>query len=195
MGQITSPSTQNDITNQTSEGVALRCNCGQIIPLSGNLECSCGAKLGRWVDGVAVVTQPTPYWGEIPQQKMQELLEQSAALGWRRAVETCLPPEDRERISDPMRAAFQDILPVPSNSRVLDVGAGLGLIATELARSHRVTALEGVWERARLIAIRGQQDGLEKLTVINGDLNSVQLAEGQFDVIIVNGVLEWVGLF
>lgn len=147
------------------------------------------------MDGVAVVAGATPYWGEISQEKMKELLAASVADGWQKAVQSCLPPRDRPRITETNRAAFQDILPIPSNSRVLDVGAGLGVISTQLARHHRVTALEGVWERARFIAIRGRQDGLANLTILNGDLNAVVLEENQFDAIIVNGVLEWVGLF
>jgi 2-polyprenyl-3-methyl-5-hydroxy-6-metoxy-1,4-benzoquinol methylase len=157
--------------------------------------CSCGREIGALVEGVAVVTNPTPYWGEISQEKMQEVLAASSTAGWRSAVSTCLPPKDRGRITNTARAAFQDILPIPHNSRVLDVGAGLGIISTEIARHHRVVALEGVWERAQFIAIRKKQDRLQNLTVLNGDLNSVDLGEEQFDAIIVNGVLEWVGLF
>ena len=174
----------------------LKCRCGQAIPLCGDrLSCRCGAEAGRWIDGVAVVAPSTPYWGEIAQPKMLTLLDESKEVGWRSAVEKCLNPEDRERITDVMRAAFQDILPIPPNSKILDVGAGLGVIACELARTHRVTALEGVWERASFIAMRRVQDGLDNLTAVNGDLNSIEFSEGQFDVVVVNGVLEWVALF
>lgn len=173
-----------------------RCECGGDVAASGaSFSCRCGRPIGQLADGVVRVGEPTPYWGEISQDKMRELIAMGERLGWREAVELCLPNRDRGRILDPMRAAFQDVLSLRKGSRILDIGAGMGLIATELARTHHVVALEGVWERARLMALRKQQDGLENLTVVNGDLNSTRLTPGQFDCIIVNGVLEWVGLF
>jgi SAM-dependent methyltransferase len=126
---------------------------------------------------------------------MEHLLDLSSKSGWRTAVEQTLPKPLQAYTLSPDRAAFQDVLAIPDGSHILDLGAGMGGICTELAKRYRVTALEGVWERARFIAIRKEQDGLNNLTVINGDINSSRLRKRQFDAIIVNGVLEWVALF
>jgi SAM-dependent methyltransferase len=179
------------------EKLNLGCPCGRDIPLSGGVYlCGCGRKAGAWDGAKAVIGSPIPYWGEIPQDQMRRLLEESQREGWRAAVRSLLDPVLCEYVTTPDRAAFQEILPLRPGALVLDVGAGMGGIAAELARNYRVVAQEGVAERADFIALRAAQEGLsENLAVVNGDVNSVGFGPGQFDAAIVSGVLEWVGLF
>jgi len=178
----------------SSAPVRVVCQCGRAVELAGtSFVCSCGTKLGYIADGLAVLPPPAPYWGEISQDEMRELLAVSLRDGWRQAMHA-LPPM-QHNIMDPERAAFQDVLPIPDNSFLLDVGAGLGNLSVQLSKNHRVVALEGVPERAQFIALRKRQDSLHNLQVVNADLNAVCFAPSQFDVIVVNGVLEWVGLF
>jgi SAM-dependent methyltransferase len=125
---------------------------------------------------------------------MQDFLSDCRRDGWRHAIQAA-DANWRDSIAKPERAAFQDVMPVPEGSCILDVGAGMGCLSAELVRRHRVVALEGVAERAEFLALRKKQDGLENLTVLNADLNSVRFDHGQFDLVVVNGVLEWVGLF
>lgn len=146
------------------------------------------------MDGLATLPPVAPYWGEIPKDQMDALLAASERDGWRNAV-GAVPEAMRDNIMKTERAAFQDVIPIPEGSAILDIGAGMGCLSAELAARHRVVALEGVPERARFIALRKRQDGLENLTVINADLNRIRFGAGQFDAGIVNGVLEWVGLF
>jgi SAM-dependent methyltransferase len=174
----------------------IQCSCGATVPISDErTTCVCKKELARRRKGVIEVTGATPYWGEVSAEVMEQLLTTSVAKGWREAVQTVIPASLQEYILSPQRAAFQDVLPLADGSCFLDVGAGLGGICTQLARRHHVVALEGVRERAQFIALRKEQDNLRNLTVLNGDLNTAQLAAGQFDGIVVNGVLEWVGLF
>jgi SAM-dependent methyltransferase len=179
-----------------NQAIEILCKCGGAVALTGEkYVCACGETHGELYEGVARLGKPTPYWGEIPQASLRDIIADGKTMGWRSALDKHLPKKEQHRITDVTRAAFKDILPLRDGSRVLDIGSGLGLIATELAQRYQVTAMEGVWERARLTALRGEQDGLHNLFVINGDINNVRLKPGQFDAIIVNGVLEWVGLF
>jgi SAM-dependent methyltransferase len=175
-------------------GVRLQCECGTGVALAGKFRCGCGRQLGERRGGVAVVGSSIGYWGELPQAQMRLLLERAEHAGWRQALEAFAPPEIRAYVADRGRASFQDVLPLDARARVLDVGAGWGGIAAELARRYDVTALEGVAERAEFIALRARQDGLTRLNVIQGDLHRVPLAPHQFDLIVANGVLEWVAL-
>jgi SAM-dependent methyltransferase len=173
------------------------CSCGNQTCLAGDeYVCSCGRRLGEWDGYKTILGEPVPYWGEIGADQMQRLLRESERDGWHAAVPANMDEILSEYVTSPDRAAFQHILPIPDHGLVLDVGAGMGGIATGLAKNYRVVALEGVAERAQFIALRAKQDGLDRnLAVINGDVNAVRFAPGQFDVVIVSGVLEWVGLF
>ncbi len=176
-------------------GVVVTCECGRPTSLeAGVFRCSCGAEVGHLENGIAVIGTPTPYWGEIPQPDMERVLAEGEEIGWHEAVMQ-LAPELRDNALSSNRGAFEDILPLLPGSRILDIGAGLGAISAELSRSHDVVALEGVSERARFIALRKRQARLDRLTVINGDLHRTRFADAQFDGVIVNGVLEWAGLF
>lgn len=177
--------------------VTLLCECGKIVASNqdaSQIRCSCNRKLADVVDGVVTVPNTTGYWGEIPKQEMDRLTERSLQVGWRKAVSE-LPVHVQENITAADRAAFEDVLPLPEGSRVLDIGAGLGAVATQLAKRYRVTALEGVAERARFIALRKRQDNLDSLTVVNSNFAMMPLAPGQYDCITVIGVLEWAATF
>jgi SAM-dependent methyltransferase len=186
----------NKIVRDAATFVQLRCRCGKNVAVDGNpVVCQCGEELGRLSGGVVTVGQATPYWGEIPQEQMRELLDESKRVGYRNAVQSNVDPSLHDYILSPDRAAFQQVMPVSEGGVFLDLGAGLGGISAELAKKFRVVALEGVEERANFIALRKEQDSLGNLTVINGNVNDLRLAPGQFDGIVVNGLLEWVGLF
>ncbi|HUX67644.1 MAG TPA: class I SAM-dependent methyltransferase [Terriglobales bacterium] len=175
--------------------VRLQCACGRQVGLGGErFVCTCGREWGRREAGVARVGAAMPYWGEIPQAEMQRVLARARAADWRTAVRELVPEGLAEYVGDPQRAAFHELLPLPAEARILDVGAGWGGIAAALARHYEVVALEGVAERAQWIALRGEQEGLERLRVVQGDVHQTPLALGQFDAIIANGILEWVAL-
>lgn len=178
------------------ERLWIRCRCGEVLALEGaRYVCPrCGHELGRRREGIPVLGKPIPYWGEVPQTMMQQLLAEMQKGDWRAAVKRLTPPDLHDYILNPYRAAFEDVIDFPENARILEVGSGLGGIATELAHKYRVVAVEGVWERTRFTALRAAQDGLERLVAINGEINSIAFAPEQFDVIVVNGVLEWAAM-
>lgn len=175
--------------------VRLLCpRCGRGFALEAEVRCRCGAPVGRWRDGVAVLDERTPYWGEVPQEAMRRVLARAETAGWRQAVDELVPAELQEYVMGSVRASFRDVLPLAPGASILDVGAGWGPIACALADRHRVVALEAVAERARFIALRKRQDRLENLTVMQCPIRDAPLQPGQFDAIIANGVLEWAAL-
>jgi len=173
----------------------LLCRCGRAVSTAAApFHCACGLSLGTRDRGLAFAGPPMPYWGEIPQAAMHEVLARAERIGWRDALQQVVGDHLRDYIASPLRAAFQDVLPLPPGASILDVGAGWGSIAAPLSAQYRVTALEGVEARARFITLRKAQDRLANLEVICGDLHRTPLAPRQFDAIIANGVLEWVAL-
>jgi 2-polyprenyl-3-methyl-5-hydroxy-6-metoxy-1,4-benzoquinol methylase len=159
------------------------------------IKCSTCGRVGSYIDGIPCFTDPSYYWGEIPLERMQEANRLAAEVGWRAAVERVTLDEPmRDYICAPWRADFQKLWNLGPNSAVLDVGAGWGGISAALAANFsRVVAVEGVLERTRFIRQRARQENLPLETVC-ADFLRLPLAPGQFDVVVLNGVLEWVGL-
>jgi len=158
--------------------------------------CSKCGKVGTDEDGVPCFNDPNYYWGEIGREEMELANRIARETGWREAVEaTVKSPDVRNYITDPHRADFQYIWDLPHNSRVLDIGAGWGAIASGLGEAfEHVVAVEGVLQRARFIDVRVKQLALNSVHVICADFLRLPLAPEQFDAVVLNGVLEWIGL-
>jgi SAM-dependent methyltransferase len=158
--------------------------------------CSRCGKVGTDVDGLPCFNDPNYYWGEIPREEMERANTIARESDWQQAVDQVVKaPGVREYITDPRRADFQYIWDLPRDSRILDIGAGWGAIASGLGKNFdRVVAVEGVLQRARFIDARVRQLGLDSVKVICADFLRLPLAPGQFDAVVLNGVLEWIGL-
>ncbi|MGH9353150.1 MAG: hypothetical protein ACRD2G_13490, partial [Terriglobia bacterium] len=121
------------------ENIGINCACGNPVPLRGaRYACECGRALGEWDGEKAVLGLPAPYWGELSQERMNQLLDRSTEAGWRFAASEALPGELLDYIASPVRAQFEQIMNIPRNGLVLDLGAGLGGISSELAKKYRV---------------------------------------------------------
>ncbi|PYT27299.1 MAG: hypothetical protein DMG57_18700 [Acidobacteria bacterium] len=183
-----------------TEGPVVRLVCpdcqGELRVEGDELICgACGA-VGRYLDGVPCFTDAKYYWGEVPEQTMRLANELADAEGWQAAVEKTVPrAELRQYICDARRADFQYLWDLPADATILDVGAGWGAIAAALAVNFsRVVAAEGVYERTRFIEKRARQSGLTSLQAVCADFLRLPFAPGQFDAIVLNGVVEWIGL-
>ncbi len=92
---------------------------------------------------------------------------------------------------DPSRANVIRALALPAESRVLEVGAGCGAITRYLGETVAlVDALEPVASRA--IIARARCQDLDNVEVVIGEIGDLPVA-ADYDVIVVIGVLEYVG--
>lgn len=115
--------------------------------------------------------------------------------GWRRALELA-DSADADTISyvtEESRARFIELLSITPNSVILEVGASLGQMTIPLAeRSKHVFALEVVPGQAEFAATRAGQERLQNVSVAcGGDDCLLPYADGFFDVVVLNLVLEW----
>lgn len=83
--------------------------------------------------------------------------------------------------------------PMKKNSSVLEIGAGMGAITSELCKkAGKVTCVELSKQRATAIANRNKDQ--ENLEIIVGNLNDIKFTE-KFDYITLIGVLEYAPLY
>lgn len=164
-----------------------------------DLRCS---ECGRVFDsgGGFIVANPAPYyWGEIPQDHMQRVLKEAETTSWQSAVSAMIKEigwtNGPNNIHGLMRADWWPEVPCGPGLCALDIASGWGQIAFLLSqRFAHVYSMEGVTERARFQSIRRRQDGVENLTIVNADVTSLPLREASFDLIVMNGIVEWLGL-
>lgn len=92
----------------------------------------------------------------------------------------------------PLRANLLRPLTFPKAARVLEVGAGTGVLTRWLAeQGHNVVAVEGALARADVIAARCSD--LDQVEVICGGPDDVA-SHDPFDVVLLIGVLEYAGV-
>ncbi len=161
-------------------------------------ELLCSACQRRWpiINGIPHFVTTFPYWGEIPLQQMLEVNRRAEAERWDSALADSQDQAVRrasEMILNLERANWQWLLDLPSASRVLDIGSGMGTNSHALALHYRhVVALEPVLERVKFMQQRFLQEKLSNVAIVRSSIWALPFAPQSFDLIAMNGVLEWV---
>ena len=162
-----------------------------------SIQCSgCGAK---WpvVKGVPNFVSSSDYWGEVglTQAAIQQIIKEMEVRNWRQVIQDHPSPDVRRYrgwLTDFNRARWHQLLGMKPESNVLDLGAGLGTISQALAKHYRrVFAVEKVEERVEFMRLRFAQEGCRNITLIRTDIDLLPFPERSLDLIVLNGVLEW----
>jgi SAM-dependent methyltransferase len=137
------------------------------------------------------------YFGEISQKHMQNLVKAAENKHWLSVAQETFKesnPEMYQYIADINRACWIPLLPIGPESTVLDVGCGLGALTHALALNYdHVVSIEPIVERAAFTKVRVEQEGLKNVDVIQTTLDALPFFDKTFDLIVLNGILEWVG--
>lgn len=177
----------------------LKClHCGaRLIQQDKWLLCSECKQQWPVTDGIPRFYQPGEYyWGELSRQGAQELLAEARSGSWRQAIQSRVSREDPLYLYylDTQRAAWLALLGLNREAVALDIGCGYGAIAQSLALSvSKVCAIEAIPERIEFTQERLRQEGITNVSLFQTSATSLPFFENTFDLIVVNGVLEWVG--
>ncbi|MCK4420205.1 methyltransferase domain-containing protein [candidate division WOR-3 bacterium] len=144
------------------------------------------------------------YYGEISEEEMSELLNSiKENSDWEKGLSQFLmqqSPVKRDSlmkyICDNRRVAFKFLLPLKENIKVLDLGCGWGTISLNISNQvSEVHALDLTLPRLSFLKQWANSIGLKNLFVAcAGDLQHLPYPDDFFDIVIMNGVLEWVPL-
>jgi SAM-dependent methyltransferase len=148
------------------------------------------------LDGVPHFVKNFPYWGEIPQEQMQEVNRRAETGDWKAALLNHPAPvvqRAAQMILNVDRSNWLWLVDLPPGARALDLGAGTGTNSHGMARHCReVVALEPVRERVQFMQHRFRQEHLDNVRVLQSSLWVLPFAAESFDLVAMNGVLEWV---
>lgn len=142
------------------------------------------------VDGIPFFSE-NRYWGKGSEEELERALAvfEKDGLG-------AFAERFRGRFDftlEENRADWRFPVEIARTSTVLDLGAGMGRISVPLARVvGKVVAVDRSFSRLKFLKMRAEREGLPIETYV-GDLFDLPFAEKSFDLIVMNGLLEWVG--
>lgn len=181
---------------------ALRCpDCGGSLQPADNL-LICDSCSAQWQvrNGIPLLLKQE-VWGFTEREKAKAINALAASQGWRVAADeyarTVYP--DRydyhyQYICSEARADFCVLANLTPESRVLDIGSGWGNLTTGIARiAGDCYALDTCYENLEFIALRADQEGLRNVRTVGATATQLPFPDDFFDLIVMNGVLEWVG--
>jgi ubiquinone/menaquinone biosynthesis C-methylase UbiE len=194
-----------------SEAIASSIAGSPPIPLREICQCPvCGGAL-QWTDsdvtcvdcaasygvtrGIPYFISERRYWCNLPPDQVEEIDAAIREQGWETALETCVPPRIRSYIEGEGRDDARFFLPLDQNSVVLDLGSMWGALSFGLAKHCRqVIAADQTLETLKMLDSRRQSCGVDNVQAAGCDAVTLPFRSDVFDVVIMNGVLEWVGV-
>jgi ubiquinone/menaquinone biosynthesis C-methylase UbiE len=154
----------------------------------------CGAKWPVCGGIPRFFQSPDYYWGEIGRNEARELLDAARKASWVEAVLKGFPSEMSRSLLDLQRASWLPMLGLDENSVALDIGSGYGTITHSISRAvGEVYSVEAIPERLEFTQERLRQEGIRNVCLIQASAVELPLMENSFDLVVVNGILEWVG--
>jgi SAM-dependent methyltransferase len=140
------------------------------------------------------------YPGEVPEANMKKLIQDIDSSGFAEGLRRLYVdyPHLREYIGSERRGDW--ICHCfggrnNNNRRCLDIGSGLGNLSEMLSHYYdEVYSLEAVPERIEFQKRRFKNSNVSNVTVVRGNALELPFPDDYFDLVVCNGVLEWVGI-
>lgn len=166
-----------------------------LIPGDNYFFCSSCNKKYPVKEGVSDFRGNNEYWCNVSAEKMHILNGLALKTGdWLKAAEAVIP-EYLGHFNKFDRADGQFLWPLDSNSRVLDAGAMWGGLSVPLSQyCKEVIALDKTIETLQFLNIRCAQSKIENIITVAAVLGRLPFGDNYFDCVVLNGVLEWVGI-
>lgn len=166
-----------------------------LIEDDNKLTCSGCSRTYPIRQGIPDFRHKNDYWCNVSREKMQYLNRRSEETGdWLNSAKEIVP-EYADHFIPFYRADSQFLWPTNKDSIILDAGSMWGGLTIPAAQFHReVYAVDKTVETLKFLKIRAEQMGFENIHTLAAPIKLLPFSDNFFDLVILNGVLEWVGL-
>lgn len=133
----------------------------------------------------------------MPSDRLQHFIARSRAIGWRSALSEVAAerPFFAHRLRNLPLGNWHLLCALPRESSALDLGCGFGSLVLGLADHYRfVVGLDWLWDRVSYGHLRAVEDNDARAGFVQGNGLTLPFRDGRFDLVTMNGVLEWAWL-
>src|SRR5438132_384152 len=137
------------------------------------------------------------YAGEVSKKQMEELIKEIDSLGYDEGITRFFVqnPSLRPYVTDIRRIDWTCHCITRNNLRCLDIGSGLGNISENLSHIYKeVYSLEAVKERIEFQKRRYTHSNRTNIVIVRVNALELPFPDNYFDLVVCNGVLEWIGM-
>jgi cyclopropane fatty-acyl-phospholipid synthase-like methyltransferase len=157
------------------------------------------AKLFQYLDGfqketnrIHVSGNRDGYWSNLSKKQNAELMKLLGSHSTKAAIEATLPSLG-EVIFSEKRAAGLELLQLTGTETAVDLGCMWGALTIPLAKQvEYVLGVDQTIESLKFTELRAEEEKLENVRFLCGNLRELDLPKETFDIAVVNGVLEWI---
>jgi len=147
-------------------------------------------------EGFWIETCRKGHYSDIGNEKEIEVLSELKIGNWKEIIRNRFSkaqPWLYKIIASSERSLFLEVLPLKKGGKFLDVGSGWGQVSIPLARYGNVFCLDITLPRLNILKEIAKQEKAN-LQYICGNFCTFPFEGNQFDLIVFNGALEWIGL-
>jgi SAM-dependent methyltransferase len=134
----------------------------------------------------------------MPLSRLQDFISRSRAIGWRSALSEVAGerPFFAHRLRNLPLGNWHLLRALPRESSALDLGCGFGSLALGFADHYRfVVGLDALWSRVSYGRLRALEDNGVGIGFVQGNGLALPFRDGRFNLVAMNGVLEWAWLY
>jgi hypothetical protein len=132
------------------------------------------------------------YWSNLEKEENQKLLSEAKRCSTLSAVRKVCPDYE-DVIFSPKRWGSLGLLELNGKETCTDLGCMWGALTIPLARQCKhVIGVDQTYESLAFLQKRADEENLKNIDLLCGRLNKLENFGKKSDVILVNGVLEWI---
>jgi len=148
-------------------------------------------KAEKFIDDIPVFCEDM-YWGKSKENVLLEAINVIDSDGWSKFNDRFSKKFDYSL--DESLADWHFNIPINKDFVVLDIGAGLGRHSIPLSQfAKKVVSVDNSISRMRFLKRFIKNRNINNISVCVADIFDLPFKENSFDLIVLNGVVEWIG--